>query len=256
MIKVKKALHGFATGHIFNTWEKGTEITASAPLGNFYHQSLRDYPFVVGIADSDGIPAFLSMARAIEEKSLNVNLTLFYSCRKRSDAIFMDELISIQQSTRNFKVIFTFSDEKVDNYERGFITKQLIEKYAPPEKFSVFIDGSELLLNLISAQISELGLERKAVRINIGSKVKDARAVNDFPPEFIGKTFELKVKKYRQEGDMQHTYSPLKNLLEEDNSIVNFNTDELSIDLNNPLNIECQPSYDGSVNLILNDNHN
>ncbi len=195
MIKVKKALHGFATGHIFNTWEKGTEITASAPLGNFYHQSLRDYPFVVGIADSDGIPAFLSMARAIEEKSLNVNLTLFYSCRKRSDAIFMDELISIQQSTRNFKVIFTFSDEKVDNYERGFITKQLIEKYAPPEKFSVFIDGSELLLNLISAQIAELGLERKAVRINIGSKVKDSRAVNDFPQEFIGKTFELKVKK-------------------------------------------------------------
>lgn len=55
---------------------------------------------------------------------------------------------------------------------------------------------------------------------------------------------------------MQHTYSPLKNLLEEDNSIVNFNTDELSIDLNNPLNIECQSSYDNTVNLIINDDVN
>jgi hypothetical protein len=64
------------------------------------------------------------------------------------------------------------------------------------------------------------------------------------------------LRKYRQEGDLEHTYSPLKNLVEVDNSIVDFNTDELSIDLNNPLNIECQPSYDGTVNLIINDDKN
>lgn len=66
----------------------------------------------------------------------------------------------------------------------------------------------------------------------------------------------LYIKKYPQEGDLQHTYSPLKNMVEEDNSIVNFNTKELSIDLNNPLDIECQPSYDGTVNLIINDDKN
>ena len=68
--------------------------------------------------------------------------------------------------------------------------------------------------------------------------------------------FKLYTKKYPQEGDLQHTYSPLKNIIEEDSSIVNFNTKELSIDLNNPLNIECQPSYDGTVNLIINDDKN
>lgn len=68
--------------------------------------------------------------------------------------------------------------------------------------------------------------------------------------------YSLHIKKYPQEGDLQHTYSPLKNLLETDNSIVNFNTTELSINLNNPLNIECQPSYDGTVNLIINDDIN
>ena len=68
--------------------------------------------------------------------------------------------------------------------------------------------------------------------------------------------YNLYAKKYPQEGDLQHTYSPLKNLLETDNSIVNFNTTELSINLNNPLNIECQPSYDGTVNLIINDDIN
>jgi len=195
MIKVKRVMHGFASNHIFNTWEKGTEIVATAPLGNFYHQSIRDSKFIVGITDNDGIPAFLSMARAIEEKSLDINLTLFYSCRKKSDAVFMEELSEIAEHTRNFNVIFVFSDEKVLNYERGFITKQLIEKYAPPEQYSVFIDGSQSLITLVSLQIAELGLERKRIRLNIGNKNKDAKSIPDFPSEFIGKTFELKVKK-------------------------------------------------------------
>ena len=66
----------------------------------------------------------------------------------------------------------------------------------------------------------------------------------------------LKLRKYRQEGDLQHTYCALKNKVNKDNSISEFNTNELSIDLNNPLNIECQPSYDGTVNLIINDDKN
>lgn len=66
----------------------------------------------------------------------------------------------------------------------------------------------------------------------------------------------LKLRKYRQEGDLQHTYSAFKNMVNDDNSIGDFNTNELSIDLNNPLSIECQPSYDGTVNLIINDDKN
>jgi hypothetical protein len=67
---------------------------------------------------------------------------------------------------------------------------------------------------------------------------------------------DLAIKKYRQEGDLAHEYNALRNLLSEENEIVEFRTDELDIDLNNPLNIECQPSYDGTVNLIINDDKN
>lgn len=67
---------------------------------------------------------------------------------------------------------------------------------------------------------------------------------------------KLAIKTYRQEGDLAHEYNPLRNMLDEDNKITDFNTDELDIDLNNPLNIECQPSYDGTVNLIINDDKN
>lgn len=55
---------------------------------------------------------------------------------------------------------------------------------------------------------------------------------------------------------MTNEYHPLRNIIDENNNITDFRTKELGIDLNNPLNIECQPSYDGTVNLILNDDKN
>lgn len=39
-------------------------------------------------------------------------------------------------------------------------------------------------------------------------------------------------------------------------TLIDFETDLLKLDLNNPVQIECQPSYDGSINLILNDDLN
>ena len=63
----------------------------------------------------------------------------------------------------------------------------------------------------------------------------------------------LEVQKFPQEGDLKHTYHALRNVLDENNKIIEFNTNEIKVDLNNPLNIECQPSYDGTVNLIIND---
>jgi hypothetical protein len=44
--------------------------------------------------------------------------------------------------------------------------------------------------------------------------------------------------------------------LVEGGTIVDLDTEHLNFSLNNPVEIEAQPSYDGSVNLILNDNRN
>lgn len=58
------------------------------------------------------------------------------------------------------------------------------------------------------------------------------------------------------EGYLINKYIPFKNLLASNNKIKNFQTGELIYTKNYPLNIEIQPSYDGSVNLILNDDSN
>jgi hypothetical protein len=67
---------------------------------------------------------------------------------------------------------------------------------------------------------------------------------------------KLTAKKFYSEGDIAHEYNPLHNKLTDDGTLEDFTTNEIELDLNNPVNIECQPSYDGTVNLIINDDKN
>jgi len=67
--------------------------------------------------------------------------------------------------------------------------------------------------------------------------------------------FDLDSKIYLSQinnvGNLNNDYAPFKNLIKED-IIDNFKTINLKVDLNTPINIEVQDSFDGSVNLILN----
>lgn len=50
--------------------------------------------------------------------------------------------------------------------------------------------------------------------------------------------------------------APLATVTSQAMELTDFTTTKLNFDLNHPVQIECQPSYDGSVNLILTDNKN
>lgn len=68
--------------------------------------------------------------------------------------------------------------------------------------------------------------------------------------------FELKAKCFRQEGDLKYEYNALRNLRLPTGELSDFRTDKLNFSLNSPVDIQVQPSYDGTVNLILNDDRN
>lgn len=100
------------------------------------------------------------------------------------------------------------------------------------------------------------------------------RQLNDFtsPFELIDLEFPALPLSYylnqiRPYGNIVYEYNPLHNYrlssdtvingeLVEAGSIVDLDTDGFNFSLNNPLEIDAQSSYDGSVNLIFNDNRN
>lgn len=58
-------------------------------------------------------------------------------------------------------------------------------------------------------------------------------------------------------GELCNQYSPFQNLLDSDtNQFKDFTTEKLNFDLNHPVDLLVQESYDGSVNLIVNDDKN
>lgn len=100
------------------------------------------------------------------------------------------------------------------------------------------------------------------------------RQLNDFTSpfelidlEFPALSLSYYLNQIRPYGNIVYEYNPLRNYrlssdtvingeLVEAGSIVDLDTDEFNFSLNNPLEIDVQSSYDGSVNLIFNDNRN
>ncbi len=195
MIIVRKKYGGFASNFIFSNWKKGTKVTASAPFGEFYYQPLRDAKNVVGICDNAGVSGFLSMAESICEGSLNAVLTLFYAARKENEALMSQRLDELAKTTDKLNIIYVLSDEHAYKKERGFITKTLIEKYAPRGKYSIFVNGSTELYNRAIPQIAELKLQNKYIRFGLNGQIEKPSALEDFPKEMKGLTFLCKVMK-------------------------------------------------------------
>jgi hypothetical protein len=100
------------------------------------------------------------------------------------------------------------------------------------------------------------------------------RQLNDFTSpfelidlEFPALSLSYYLNQIRPYGNIVYEYNPLRNYrlssdtvingeLVEAGSIVDLDTNGFNFSLNNPLEIDAQLSYDGSVNLIFNDNRN
>lgn len=63
-----------------------------------------------------------------------------------------------------------------------------------------------------------------------------------------------KTSKYPTKGNLHYAYRPLRNYRDDTGALQDFNTVKLNFDVQHPVEINCQPSYDNSVNLILTDN--
>ncbi len=151
--------------YILNNNDSGIHLKASAPYGQFYYQAIRDNNHIVAICDSTAYEPFLAMAESVCDGTLNIDLTVIYAARKHSDVIMADRFLELSQN-KHVKFVMVLSDERIFKSERGFITKSLIEKYAPSVKYSLFVSGSDDLIKTVSPHIDELKPESNRIRYN------------------------------------------------------------------------------------------
>lgn len=164
-LTVKLTNPAYASKHILDSWKEGDSLSISGPLGDFYYQELRDAKHVVALAGGSGITPFYSMAAAIVDGIEDFDMTILYGSRS-SDGILLKEEIEdlAERSKGRVKVVHILSHEEKEGYEHGFITAELIKKYAPEGDYSVFMCGPRAMYDFGDGEMAKLGLPKRRVR--------------------------------------------------------------------------------------------
>ena len=194
MLTIKRVDGGLMSNYILDTWQEGTSVTVSAPEGHFEYQPLRDAKNVICLAGGSGITPFISIAGAVIDGDEEFNMTLIYGSRSRENILFYDELEEIK-STGKVNVVHVLSDEETEGFEKGFITAELIKKYAPEnEPYSIFICGPQGMYEFLDKEIAKLGLEKKFVRHEMFGEFRNPASQADYPsdvPETVSITVTI-----------------------------------------------------------------
>ena len=199
-ITVRSNPGGFVADRLLAELKVGDKLISSGPQGFFYYEKLRDAKQVVGLAGGSGITPFLSMARAIAEGIEDFRLTLLFGSRDEDNILFREELDEIAAACPKFRVIHVLSEEEKEGFESGFITAELIRKYAPEgEEFSVYLCGPEAMYRFLKPEIAKLGLPERLFRRKLIDVTKTPWECEGYPQECRGKQYSLVVKQGPQE---------------------------------------------------------
>ena len=183
-VAVKRVPNGFASGFILDNFKVGQEVNASAPDGTFYYEPLRDANTVVCLAGGSGITPFLSLAGAVADGTEDCALIIIYGCRTENDILFREKLDALSVSCDKIKVVYVLSDACAEGCEQGFITAELVKKYAP-ESYSVFVCGPAAMYAFEKKELKKLDLPEKFIRFEMQA--------GTVPPSGETKTFNCTV---------------------------------------------------------------
>lgn len=190
---------GFISQFIQDDWQVGQEIAISAPEGHLYYERLRDEKKVLGLAGGSGITPFMGMAYAIRDGYEDFDLTVIYGSRKEEDILYRQQLDAVAAECDKVHVVHVLSDEEKEGFEKGFITADLISKYAAGEPVTVFMCGPQAMYNFLDGEVTKLGLDRKHVRRELFGMIKDPWNQADYPAEIRGKTFKAVIRQADRE---------------------------------------------------------
>ena len=101
----------------------------------------------------------------------------------------LDELASHD----GIRVVYVLSDEEKTGYEHGFISAELIRKYADETDFSLFACGPAAMYDFLKKQAEALKLPRRLVRFEVSGGARNIAADPGFPKEKLGESYELKI---------------------------------------------------------------
>ena len=154
---------GFFSDYLNRQAKVGDRFLMTEPAGEFHYETLRDHKKIVCVAGGSGITPFLSMAKSRKEGDEPYEMLLFYGARDEAHLAYKAELDALAAEGA-LKVVYVLSDETRQGYEHGFVSAELMKKYADLQDVTFFLCGPVAMYAFIQKELAPLQLPVKAVR--------------------------------------------------------------------------------------------
>lgn len=159
-LTVKRVRNGIVSNYLLNEVKEGMEFIIHGPFGEFTYNFLRDQNDVLALAGGSGITPFVAMARAINDRLEDFNLTIVYGERSAKDLVFKDVLDELAKSNDKIKVRYVLDEDT------GFITEDIIKEYELG-KYSYFVCGPIHFYHYLNEIFKKLEIPNKYIRHDI-----------------------------------------------------------------------------------------
>lgn len=144
---------------VLSEMKPGDKLKAFGPLG-YFTLDLKSKKDKVFLAGGIGVTPYHSILKTIENNKNLPNITLITSFPEARDAVYLKELKEIEEKNKSIRIIYSLTREKVEGFEKGRISKELIEKYVPNYKAcEFFIVGSEELEAAFIKLVKGMGVQ-------------------------------------------------------------------------------------------------
>lgn len=195
-ISVTRVNNGIVSNHMLDKLDIGDVIESLSPSGNFFPSTIRDKKQLVGLARGYGISPLLSIAKSIDDKSLDKDITIFYEANSESEFIYKDELNRLSNTNNNIKVLFINKENP-----KNRITVDMIKSFVTA-KFTVFACGSIDFYNEIMNELSVLNLGIKDLRFESSPIIEENVSDSVVAPNVVDIVDE-EPKKKRKKKDSE-----------------------------------------------------
>jgi ferredoxin-NADP reductase len=148
--------------------ELNSEVQIESPFGSFtlHNDVSKPAVFLVG---GIGITPFFSIVKNASHEKLPHKIYLFYSNRRPEDSAFLKQFENLEKANPNFKLVCTMAEIEKSKMpwsgEKGFINKNMIEKYVPDLKSPIYYSaGPQQMVAAMRKILSEIGVDDDYIR--------------------------------------------------------------------------------------------
>ena len=191
-ISVTRIKNGLVSNYMLDKLNIGDTVDSLSPSGYFFPSSIRDKKQIVGLASGYGISPLLSIAKSIEDKTIDKDITIFYEANDENSFIYKDELKRLSNTYNNIRVIFI---NKSNSKNR--ITVNMIKSFVT-SNFTVFACGSLDFYTEMKNELSILNLDIKDTRFESSPLIEENIADTVETPNVVDIVVEEPKKKKKK----------------------------------------------------------